>query len=200
MTEEQASEVLASFDAETQVDVIRRLVALDQTDPEILREVERGLKTRVAELIQDERRRAAGVAAVADILRVADPNIRRSILENLAEHDRPLARRLGRRDATFDDVERLADADLATVIARCDPEVLRLALAGASPRLADRVVNLLATREHKALRRALDRWEPTRLSDVEAAQAEVAKVAEQLFAEGMIELPGVSGSSLLLAA
>jgi len=200
LPEDQASDLLGSLPAEAQVEVVRRLAVLDQTDPEILREVERGLKSRVADLIHDERCRAAGLTAVASILRAADPRVRRSILANLAAYDRTLAGKLGRRELSFADLDYLTENALKLVMGQSEPDVLRLALAGASPQLIGRVVKLLPPREGKALRRALDRWDPTRLSDVEEAQRQVAKVAEQLLAEGEIDLPSDTGSTFAIAA
>jgi len=91
LSPDQASEVLAPLPPPLQVDVIRRLVDLDDANPEVLWEVERGLKTRILEQIRDERRRAAGVKAVASILAAANPGVKRDILANLAMHDRHLA-------------------------------------------------------------------------------------------------------------
>ncbi|MBS0208082.1 MAG: hypothetical protein JSS27_03925 [Planctomycetes bacterium] len=200
LPEDQASDLLGSLSATTQIDVIRRLAVLDQTDPEILREVERGLKSRVTDLIHDEHCRAAGLTAVASILRAAEPRVRRAILANLAAQDRTLANKLGRREVLFSDLDHLDDDALRLVMTQSNPEVLRLAIAGSSPQLIGRIVKLLPPREGKALRKALDRWDPTRLSDVEEAQRQVAAVTEQLLAEGQIDLPGPTGRVLALAA
>ena len=75
----------------TQVEVVRRLVDLEETDPEVLREVERGLQSRLAERVPMQRRRVAGASAVSGILKASEQSVGRRILDNLATHDEGLA-------------------------------------------------------------------------------------------------------------
>jgi len=188
---DQSSEVLAPLPPALQVDVIRRLVDLDDANPEVLWEVERGLKTRILEQIRDERRRAAGVKAVASILAAANPGVKRDILANLAMHDHHLAGRLVQRkvEFTFKDLTGLDDETLMTILASADPEIVILALATAPVSLLDQIVRLLPAAEGKSLRKALNVPGPMRLSDVEEAQRELARTARRLESEGQIELP-----------
>jgi len=60
---DRAGEVLAQLPATVQVEVIRRLVDLDEADPRVLREVERGLESWLSEQVRDRRRRAAAESA-----------------------------------------------------------------------------------------------------------------------------------------
>ena len=75
----------------TQVEVVRRLVDLEETDPEVLREVEHALQSRLAERVPMQRRRVAGASAVSGILRASEQSVGRRILDNLATHDERLA-------------------------------------------------------------------------------------------------------------
>lgn len=186
---DKAADVLATLASNTQVEVIRRLVVLDEANPEILREVERGLQTRIVEHVRDERRKVAGMQAVATILSAADPRIRREILSNVAIHDRQLAGRLMPQQVEFADLDSLDDTALALILDTADAEVVMLALAGAAPALVERILSQLPARDARLLRRALDTLGPTRLSDVEAAQRELGQLAQRLGAEGRIDLP-----------
>jgi flagellar motor switch protein FliG len=191
LSPDQSSEVLAPLPSALQVDVIRRLVDLDDANPEVLWEVERGLKTRILEQIRDESRRAAGVKAVANILAAANPGVKRDMLANLAKHDRQLAGRLVQRkvEFTFNDLAGLDDETLMTILASAEPEIVILALATAPVSLLEQILRLLPAAEGKALRKALNTPGPTRLSDVEEAQRELARTARRLESEGRIELP-----------
>ncbi len=185
---QRAAEVLAGLPPARQVEVIRRLVDLDETDPEILHEIELSLQSRLSEDLQTQRRRAAGLAAMTSILEVADPRLGNQILNNLAIHDRRLAAKLGRPEFTFDDMAGLDDATLATIFRAADPDLAVLALTGASAELAARMLGRLAPHEAGALRRAMENPGPTRLSDVEEAQREIAQLAVQLECEGRVQL------------
>ncbi|MHB1035597.1 MAG: FliG C-terminal domain-containing protein [Pirellulales bacterium] len=185
---QRAAELLAGLPPARQVEVIRRLVDLDETDPEILHEIELGLQSRLSEDMRSQRRRAAGLAAMASILEVADPRLGSQILNNLAIHDRRLAAKLGRREFTFEDMAQLDDATLAAILRAADPDLAILALTGASAELASRILGRLAPHEAGALRHAMENLGPTRLSDVEEAQCEIAQLAVQLECEGRVQL------------
>ena len=94
----RAGAVLARLPENVQVDVIHRLVDLEETDPEILREVEEALRSRLSHAsVEMQRRRVAGLQAVAGILQATDGRVGMQILDNLASRDRALAEKLGPR-------------------------------------------------------------------------------------------------------
>jgi len=78
----------------------------------------------------------------------------------------------------FDDLARLDDATLAVVIHEVDPDVMALALTGASDELMARILGHIPQEIATTFREQLSQLGPTRLSDVEAAQQVVASVAE----------------------
>ena len=185
---DRAGEVLAQLPATVQVEVIRRLVDLDEADPRVLREVERGLESWLSEQSRDRRRRAAGLAAVSAILTAASGGTRRNILTNLTRHDRTLAGKLRPDRFHFADLIELDDATALAVLKAADPELIVLALAGARTELVQRITRQLPTEQGRALTKALVHLGPTRLADVEEAQQALADLAVDLEAEGRITL------------
>jgi flagellar motor switch protein FliG len=198
LPEDRAVAVLASLPAAIQAEVVRRWVDLEEADPEILREVGRGLQSRITSQAASDDRRTLGLARVARILAAASPKFSHQILTNLEAYDSDLAAHLGPRRLDFDDLEQFDDASLTTLLKAADPQVAVLALAGARGRLVDRVVRNLPSREAKLFRRSLDHLGPTRISDVEQAQETLARLAEKLEAEGRVS--GVRGMALSLAS
>ena len=185
----QAGKVLARLPPATQVDVVRRLVDLEETDPEILRDVERGLEKRLSELVRMQRRRVAGLSAVAGILEASEQRIGMQLLDNLARHDRSLADGLMPEPFEFTDLLALDDHTLAKVLAAAELELVILALVGSPPEWSGRLVGLLPEPEARQVNRALASPGPTRLSDVEEARRRLAELAGQLAIQGRIELP-----------
>ncbi len=193
---DRAGEILTHLPASVQVDVIRRLVDLDEADPRVVREVERELESWLSQQVRDRRRRAAGLAAVSAILSAATGGTRRSILKNLTRHDRSLAGKLRPDRFLFGDLVQLDDATLVAVLKAADPEVIVLALAGASADLVQRVTRQLPIEQGRSLSKALVHLGPTRLADVEEAQQALADLALDLEAEGRITLPRRNGISI----
>ncbi|MEM9185665.1 MAG: FliG C-terminal domain-containing protein [Planctomycetota bacterium] len=73
-------------------------------------------------------------------------------------------------------LESAQDAVLRDALSHCDPETVLRALAGAGERLLARVLKGQKRSVAKQFRRRLANLGPTRLSDIERAQAEVAGV------------------------
>jgi flagellar motor switch protein FliG len=82
----------------------------------------------------------------------------------------------------FDDLIRLDSRALAAVLRDADPNVLALALAGSRDEMVDRICQQMPKRTARNFRRELRRLGPTRLSDVEAAQRAVARIAARQLA------------------
>jgi len=186
---QHAGSVLARLEATLQVEVVRRLVDLEETDPEILREVERGLEIRLSKQVSMQRRRVAGMAAVAEILEACDRRTGDRILDNLDQYDRDLADRLKPADLAFDDLAALDDASLAAVLRAADAEWIQLALVGAPPEWIRRFLDLIPPSQAREIRGELDHLGPTRLSDVEEARARLAALAQRLAAQRRIRPP-----------
>lgn len=189
MTAAQAGGVLARLAPPLQVEVVRRLVDLEETSPEILREVERGLQSKLSGQVFAERRRVAGPAAVAGILEAAGPTLGGEILDNLAAHDRALADRLGPARIEFHELADLDHVSLRAVFSTADFELVALALTGEAPELVDRVLGLLPAAAAQSLRARLDNPRPMRLRDTEEARRRIAAHAQRLVAEGRIPRP-----------
>ena len=160
--------------------MIHRLVDLEETDEEILREVEAGLQSRLSEQVPIQRRRGAGFQAVAGILHAAEGRVGLEILDNLASRDRALAERLGPPPLSFDDLADLEARVLGEVFDEAGPDLMLPALYGAAPGLIDRVLDGIPQVEAEAIRKHLEHPGPIRLDDVEEARRQVARIASRV--------------------
>jgi flagellar motor switch protein FliG len=89
----------------------------------------------------------------------------------------------------FNDLIALDDVALAKVFRAADPEMTLLALTGASQQMVDRILRRLPFREAKTFRRQMEQLGPTRLSDLEQAQQQLAELAGQMADQGDILVP-----------
>ncbi len=86
----------------------------------------------------------------------------------------------------FEQLAELDDECLALLFREVDPEIILVALAGASSEFVKRVMQPLPSREARSLRRRMERLGPIRLDDIAIAQREVAHVAAQLVEDGRL--------------
>jgi len=183
---DRVTELLAKLPSGLQADVIRRLAVLEETDAETLHPIEDSLRGRFRRRVSSERR-TAGVGAVQDLISEAPPQVRRTLLSNIARQDPRLAERLTRPTFGFADLAALSDDSLRHLLASTEDDYVTTALAGGDLALVRRFLSVLPRRHAERLRRAVDTLGPTRLSDVELAQHELTETARRLEASGQLE-------------
>lgn len=184
---EQAARVVATLPGELQTEVMRRLARLDDTDPAILREVEAGLARRFQRRFPLDGRRTAGVGAVKRIFDEAGPAMRRQWLSSLSRQDPRLAANLTQPTFAFVDLARLTDDSWRLLLDAADEAIVTAALAGAEPEYAADVARRLPRADARRLQQSIDTLGPTRLSDLDAAQEELVRIARELELQGRLE-------------
>jgi flagellar motor switch protein FliG len=205
LTTGQAGSLVAALDDELRAEVLRRLAYLDEADPEIVRDVERGIESWFHRRVAN-RAPQAGVGAVRQILQAAGGDIQRGVLSRWARDDRYLMEQFTRRvpnptsppspkpaTVSFNDLASWTRDSLATLLAATQREVLVLALAGAAPRLVERVFAILPPDLSESISDELKQLGPTALRDIELAQSELAAVATQIRSGISQHAPAVAG-------
>ncbi len=184
------AEVIASLDPEKQIGVIRRIANMGQTSPEVIQQVEEGLERRMVSVMAQSFENAGGVPSVAEILNVTDRSTERTLLENLGHDDPDLVEEIRRLMFVFDDVAKLNDKDIQSVLKNIETSQWAMALKGASQELREKILGNMSQRAAQMLSEEMDFLGAVRLSEVEAVQQEVVDVVRRLE-----ELGEISGAA-----
>jgi flagellar motor switch protein FliG len=118
--------------------------------------------------------------------------------EQAAVLDEFLGLGLRRLCFVFDDLLRLSDRDIREAYKHEDMATWALAIAGAAAPVRAKILGCLQPASAAALRRFLEGMGPFRLSDAEAAQAEIAEQFRTLHDRGSVSLPDPSGREEVL--
>ena len=129
---------------------------------------------------------AGGVEAVAEILNVIDRATERSLLENLAQEDPDLVEEIRRLMFVFDDIAKLTDKDIQTVLKNVETSQWAMALKGASPDLKKKVLGNLSQRASAMLTEEMDFLGAVRASEVEKVQQQIVDIVRTLEDGGQI--------------
>jgi flagellar motor switch protein FliG len=100
LARDRAAEILTELPESIQVEVLRCLADLEDTDAESLRVIERELAAWLAVHQRRQSGRTAGTAAIAGILMAADADRRGAVLNSLTLRDRSLAGRVAKSMAS----------------------------------------------------------------------------------------------------
>jgi flagellar motor switch protein FliG len=189
----QGAYIINSLRPERQLEVIRRIATMQQTSPEIIKEVEKGLENRMSHVMSQKLESTGGVESVADILNVIDRQTGRNIMENLGQDDPELVEDIRRLMFIFEDILKLADQDIQSILKNVETSQWASALKGASEELKEKIFRNMSKRAAKMLQEEMDFLGPMRASDVERIQQEIVDVVRKLEDAGEVTV-SASGS------
>lgn len=178
--------IIASLPPEKQMSVIRRVANMGQTNPEVIKEVERGLESRMANVMNQSFDTAGGVGNVAEILNVTERAVERALLEKLAEEDPALVEEIRRLMFVFEDINKLTDKDIQTILKNVENSQWAMALKGASDALRQKILGNMSSRAAKMLAEEIEFLGAVKRTDVETVQQQIVDLVRQLEDAGQI--------------
>jgi flagellar motor switch protein FliG len=192
------AEIMKGLPAERQLAVIRRVAHMGQTSPEVIHEVERGLESRMASLMQQSFEKAGGVNSVAEILNVSDRATERTLLEALSQDDPELVEEIRRLMFVFDDLTKLSDRDIQTVLKNVETAQWAMALKGASAELKQKILGNMSQRAAAMLTEEMEYLGSVRLSEVEQVQQQIVDIVRRLEDAGEITVHAADESEQMI--
>jgi flagellar motor switch protein FliG len=181
-----AANILGGLPSERQLAVVRRVANMGQTNPEIIKEVEQGLSSRMSSIMSQQFEKAGGVPQVAQVLNVIDRATERALLENLAQEDPELVEEIRRLMFVFEDINKLANKDLQTILKNVETSQWALALKGASEELRTRILGNMSERAAAGLKEEIEFLGAVKRSAVEQMQQQIVDVVRKLQDAGEI--------------
>jgi flagellar motor switch protein FliG len=183
---EKKSEVLKRLPENLQAEVVLRMANLEHVDPDLIAEVDRVLKTELSSISTVEQATLGGVQPVAEMLNIMDKNTEATIMSRLEEKDPILAEEIRKLMFVFDDIVKIDDRGIQTLLKEVANDKLLLALKTASEDIRAKIFRNISARAAEMLKEDLSSMGPSRLSDVEGAQQDIVNTARRLEAEGKI--------------
>lgn len=185
---EQAAALLESFSRDIQVEVAHRIATLGRIDPEVLRAVEESLASLLEGALR-KRHSVGGSGKVAAILNAAGGRLEKGVLDRIDREDPEVADAIRRRLLVFDDLARLREQDVLTVMRQLDMDDLRLALKSAGKAVRDLFLSAMSERSRLRFFEDMEAMPPVRLSEVREAQDRIVQYVRQLEEQRVLSIP-----------
>ncbi len=198
LSHNKASAILSGLPSAKQVEVAARIANMDQTNPDVIREVERGLEMRLSGIMSQSLRTVGGVEAVAEMLNLADRATEKGILEALEAEDPDLVEQIRRLMFVFEDIILVNDKGIQAVLKEIENDELSLSLKTATPELRDKILKNMSERAAQLIKEDMEYMGPVRVTDVEAAQQKIVDVVRRLEDAGEIIISGRGGEKELI--
>ena len=191
---EQSSSVLNAFTERHRNEVLVRIATLDGIQPAALRDLNEVMGKVLAGGDKLKKAALGGPKAAAEIINMMGSSVETSVLDFVREGDADLAQRIMDNMFTFEDLGKLDDSAIQSVLKEVQSESLVIALKGAPPAMREKIFKNMSKRAAETLREDLESRGPVRVSEVEAEQKEMLKIVRRLADEGQIVLGGGGGA------
>jgi len=198
LSHHKASEILVGLPEQKQIEVVRRVASMDQTNPEVIRQVEAGLEARLSNMLMHSMEKVGGVETVAEILNLCDRTTEKSIMEGIENEDPELVENIRRLMFVFEDIKLVNDKGIQSVLKEVDNDELGLALKTASEELKEKIFGNMSARASELIKEDMEYMGPVRLSDVESAQQRIVDIVRRLEESGDIIISGRGGEKDLV--
>jgi flagellar motor switch protein FliG len=175
-----AARVLGELPPELQAEVALRIATMKETNPDVIRDIEQGLRHKLANVVTQEFSTAGGVDALAEILNRAGRSTERNVVGAIGDRDTDLADEIRSRLFTFEDLIILEDRDLQLVLREVDQKELQLALRGVDNNVVEKILANMSQRGAEMLREDMAASAPQRKAVVEEAQGKIVAAVRRL--------------------
>ena len=194
----QAAQVLGALPPDRQADVAKRVALMDRTSPDVIKEVEKVLESKLSSLVNQDYTIIGGVDAVVEILNTVDRGTEKHIMETLEIDEPELADEIRKKMFVFEDILLLDDRAIQRVLRDVDNSDLAVALKGANEEVQTAIFNNLSKRLALMIREDMEFMGPVRMKDVEEAQQKIVNIIRRLEDSAEIVISRGGGDEIIV--
>ena len=176
----QAALIISALMPDRQADVAKRVALMDRTSPDVIKEVENVLESKLSSLVNQDYTVIGGVDAVVDMLNTVDRSTEKHIMEILEIEEPELADEIRKKMFVFEDILMLDDRAIQRVLRDVDNNDLAIALKGSNEQVQTTIFNNLSKRLATMIKEDMEFMGPIRMKDVEEAQQKIVNVIRKL--------------------
>ena len=176
----QSALIISALPPDRQADVAKRIAVMDRTSPDIIKEVEKVLESKLASLVNQDYTIIGGVDAVVEILNTVDRGTEKHIMETMEIEEPELADEIRKKMFVFEDILLLDDRAIQRVLRDVDNSDLAIALKGSNEEVQNAIFNNLSKRLAVMIKEDMEFMGPVRMKDVEEAQQKIVNIIRKL--------------------
>jgi len=187
---EHASSILALLPEEMRTDILLRIASLQEVPQSALNELDQLVEKQANAPAPPPLRQVGGAKTVANILNAMVKDKSAEELGKIEKADGDIHAKIKDLLFIFDNLMNVDDRGIQAILREVGSDSLALALRGADPDVADKIMRNMSKRAAEILRDDMEARGPVKLAEVEGAQKEIVVIAQRLAEEGTINLGG----------
>lgn len=181
-----SAEVLASFEEERALSIVRRMAGLIPPNIDTLRSIATELSERLERIAEGPVApdRTERLKTIAEILNYSEPGIEKSVLEGIDEDDAEMANEIRDHMFTWDELATVDRRAMQKILASVDTRTLSLALKGCDAQVEQNITGNLSSRVRAMVEEERDLAGAIPMSEVQRSREEIMKAVQALIASG----------------
>lgn len=184
---DQAAGILAQLPELMQAEVAYRIATMENITPHILKQIEESLEANLRDILGGNQD-VGGPKVVADILNLTGGSVEKMVLDKMDAQDPQVAETVRNMMFIFDDIHKLTDREVQTVLREVEQEDLVVALKAASEEVKEKILRNISERIRSFIEEEIEITGPIRLSEVEEVQLRIVHRIRQLEDQGQIQI------------
>ena len=180
LTPSQAALIVSALPPDRQADVAKRIATMDRTSPDVIKDVEKILESKLASLVNQDYTIIGGVDAIVEILNTVDRSTEKHIMEILEMDEPELADEIRKKMFVFEDILLLDSRAIQRVLRDVDNSDLAIALKSANEEVQNAIFDNLSKRLAAMIKEDMEFMGPVRMKDVEEAQQKIVNIIRAL--------------------
>jgi flagellar motor switch protein FliG len=193
----QAAEVMQALPENIKVDVAMRIATTERIPENAIDDLKEVLKGQL-DMGKNKGKKLGGSRTIAEILNQCDRATEQAVIGKIEEQDNVLADSIRKLMFVFDDLAKVDDRGIQSILKEASTEELTLALKTTSEALKEKIFRNMSQRAAEILKEDMQTRGPVKVSDVDKAQQNIVKIARKLEAEGKLVLAGRGGEELVV--
>jgi flagellar motor switch protein FliG len=194
----QSALIISALPPDRQSDVAKRIAIMDRTSPDVIKEVEKVLESKLSSLVNQDYTIIGGVDAVVEILNTVDRGTEKHIMETLEIEEPELADEIRKKMFVFEDILLLDDRAIQRVLRDVDNSDLAIALKGSNEEVQNAIFNNLSKRLAVMIKEDMEFMGPVRMKDVEEAQQKIVNIIRKLEDSAEIVISRGGGDEIIV--
>ena len=194
----QAAQIIGALPPDRQADVAKRIAMMDRTSPDVIKEVERVLESKISSLVNQDYTIIGGVDSVVEILNTVDRGTEKHIMETLEVDEPELADEIRKKMFVFEDILLLDDRAIQRVLRDVDNSDLSMALKGANEQVQAAIFKNMSSRLSAMIKEDMEFMGPVRMKDVEEAQQKIVNIIRKLEDSAEIVISRGGGDEIIV--
>ena len=186
----KASSIIERMPEDERVDLVKRVARLEKVNPEVLRQVEEGLRERIRKVGSVSHEEIDGKAALAGILKHVDPRMEERVLDALSDENPELSKNVRDRLFTLDDVLRVPGKAMQKALRDFQDRDIALVLKGRDEAFKAKLLGCVSANRRTMILDEYSILGPVRREDADEAGREFLAYLKRAWEDGDIALEG----------